>query len=344
MIKKLLLLALVISLPLIWIACSEDNMETPRTTTVQSSSQGELFDFLDAFEEEAEFRGNTLPLTGFQMTFVSDLGEFCGYGWWDYDGFGTRRVEISTSENCWPSYDEDQKEQLMYHEFGHALLSRPHLDSKLPNGQPISMMCGDCDQTRIYYHPQMKKYYLDELFDTNTDLPDWVTNENYVQTSYEEDFESDTHEWENFIYGDDDNQSGWEVLADQDGADNQALRVRTSSPAIAGSSIIVLDRFDISDFPDCSALKATVTLKYDLPLEADLTFGLSLREREGETLTRFFYHPREYRASSNLAGQTLTTEIYCLPEKTDVVTVSVTIETRDQVDLLVDDVVVELWN
>lgn len=118
----------------------------------------------------------------------------------------------------------------------------------------------------------------------------------------------------------------------------------TDAPAIDGSSLLVLDRFDITDFPDCSALKASVNLTYDLPMEANLTFGISLRERDGETLNRFVYHPKEFRVSSNLAGQTLTTEIYCLPEKTDVVTISVTIETADRVDLLIDDVSVDLWN
>lgn len=341
MAKKILFVVLISS-PLIWISCfsSLDSFNQDL-----ANSEPELLDFLDAFEAEAAARNATLPpLERFHMTFVSDLGDFCGFGWWNYDGRGTRRVEIENTERCWLSYDEDQKEQLMYHEFGHALLSRPHIDTSLPNGQPMSLMCGECDQTRIYYHPRMKDYYLDELFDTDTPLPDWVTNENFVRSAYEEDFESTTNEWEHFIFGDDDNTSGWEVNADQDGEDNRALRVTTSTPAVFESNILVLDRFDISDFPECASLKASVTLKYERPLAAELTLGLSLREREGETFNRFAIHQQEFKSTTDLTEQTLTSEIYCLPEKTDVVTVSVRIRTLAQVDLLIDDVSVELWN
>lgn len=210
--KNLLLLVFTISLPLIWISCSNEN-EIPDPSLRIPAVDAELFEFLEAFEAEAAARSEALPLERFQMTFVSDLGEFCGYGWWDYDGQGTRRVEIENTERCWQGYSEDQKEQLMYHEFGHALLSRRHIESIFPNGQPRSLMCGECDQTRIYYHPNMKEYYLDELFDSRTDFPDWVTNDNFIRSTYDEDFESNTHEWENFIYGDDDNQSGWEVAS-----------------------------------------------------------------------------------------------------------------------------------
>ncbi len=341
MFKKLLFFALMAS-PLVWTSCfsSLDSFNDDL-----ANSDPELVGFLEEFEAEAASRGATLPaLEEFHMTFVSDLGDFCGFGWWNYDGRGTRRVEIENTERCWLGYDEDQKEQLMYHEFGHALLSRPHIDTTLPNGQPLSMMCGECDQTRIYYHPRMKDYYLDELFDRNTPLPDWVTNENFIRSAYEEDFESETNEWESIILGDEDNQSGWDANVDQDENNNRALRVTTPSNPIAESELLVLDRFDISDFPDCASLKASITLKYNLPLNAQLTMGLSLRERNGEDLTRFAINRQDFRASSSLEEQTLTTEIYCLPEKTDVVTVSVRIETLDQVDLLIDDVSVELWN
>lgn len=341
MFKKLLFLALIAT-PLIWTGCfsSLDSF-----TANLENSEPELRDFLEAFEEEAAARNATLPpLDRFHMTFVSDLGEFCGFGWWDFDGRGTRRVEIENTERCWQGYNEDQKEQLMYHEFGHALLSRPHIDTSLPNGQPLSLMCGNCDQTRIYYHPRMKEYYLDELFDQSTTLPDWVTNDNFIRSVYQEDFEAETHEWEDFIFGDDNNESGWELTTSQDENNNRALRITSSSPAVAESSILVVDRFDISDFPDCSSLKASLKLKYNLPLSARLRMGLSLRERVGDTFNRFAINRKNYDISNHSEDQTLTVEIYCLPEKADVISVSLSIQTPDQVDVVIDDVSVELWN
>ena len=72
------------------------------------------------------------------------------------------------------------KEDLLFHELGHALLGRKHLNSTLENGDWKSIMCGgDKVNNRswnINYRGERRKYYLDELFDESTKQPDFASN------------------------------------------------------------------------------------------------------------------------------------------------------------------------
>ena len=91
-------------------------------------------------------------------------------------------VLINKNNKCWNN--DSQLEALIFHELGHCILGRPHTSELLPNGDPKSLMIannisvyatceydiggGDCDQT------YKREYYLDELFDEDTPVPDWA--------------------------------------------------------------------------------------------------------------------------------------------------------------------------
>ena len=56
----------------------------------------------------------------------------------------------------------------LFHELGHALLSRDHLNSAFPNGKAKSIMCsgtdGVCSNFTTYYDNEiLKGYYLDVI-------------------------------------------------------------------------------------------------------------------------------------------------------------------------------------
>src|ERR1035437_9451238 len=72
------------------------------------------------------------------------------------------------------------KEDLIFHELGHGLLKRDHLNLTLENGDWKSIMCGgDKVGTRswnINYKGIRRNYYIDELFDENTPAPDFSSN------------------------------------------------------------------------------------------------------------------------------------------------------------------------
>ena len=68
---------------------------------------------------------------------------------------------ITISAKFWYSASSVTKEQLMFHELGHCLLHRNHVDDTL-NGAPISMMFPYLMYDSMYLIN--REYYLNELF------------------------------------------------------------------------------------------------------------------------------------------------------------------------------------
>ncbi len=73
------------------------------------------------------------------------------------------------------------KEDLLFHELGHGLLNRDHLNTTLENGDWKSMMCGgtqvDNRPWNINYRGIRRKYYIDELFNESTPAPDFSSTQ-----------------------------------------------------------------------------------------------------------------------------------------------------------------------
>lgn len=97
----------------------------------------------------------------------------CGYG-----GHVPAReepsIQIATNRGCWDRTDWD-REILVFHELGHALLARGHKDDLLPNGLRASVMYGG-NVFGLYseLRSEHRQYYVDELFNPTTALPDWA--------------------------------------------------------------------------------------------------------------------------------------------------------------------------
>ena len=79
------------------------------------------------------------------------------------------------------------KEDLIFHEMGHGILGRKHLNTTLENGDWKSMMCGgdkvDNRPWNINYRQVRRDYYVDELFNESTPAPLFSTIELLVDTS-----------------------------------------------------------------------------------------------------------------------------------------------------------------
>ena len=85
------------------------------------------------------------------------------------------------------------KEALIFHELGHCILGRDHDNSLLPNGDPKSMMV---ENNILVYSPCIyaiggnndcnftfkRDYYISELFDENTVIPEWANNWLFIET------------------------------------------------------------------------------------------------------------------------------------------------------------------
>ena len=138
----------------------------------------ELESFVDRFFEEAKLRNVEVSDDNLEVVFrdLSDEG-VCGLGHFKFEGTDLRKVEISTGFFCWGFQDDFAKENLVFHELGHAILRRTHVNTSLPNGDPSTMMCdgNKCDIFAYYdqYTQGKRTYYLDKLFGLAAGIPDW---------------------------------------------------------------------------------------------------------------------------------------------------------------------------
>ena len=70
---------------------------------------------------------------------------------------------------------ESQRENTVFHELGHGLLRRQHVNTKLPDTEWKSIMCGgeqvDDRGWFLNFTGARKQYYLDELFEPSTQAP-----------------------------------------------------------------------------------------------------------------------------------------------------------------------------
>jgi len=216
----------------------------------------ELKVYLDRFEEEAAKRGYDYDLSDVEAVFVGEIkqGDFCGYGYPNYEGTGRKRIEILRSDGCWNNSDDSEKEILMFHEIGHAFFGRLHEESALPNQRPNSIMCSECYLSGSYneYQPHRREYYIDELIDPETDVPEWgVAKENF-ELFWQDDIEENTdwklNSFSNLVSGElrqlDANNDDYALtLSAQDNDHNGAFWFR---------------RFIPSNFPEGATIKLEV--------------------------------------------------------------------------------------
>ena len=143
----------------------------------------ELQPLVDLFIEEASTRGETVTIDNLILEYSSEVEDnVCGLCQTERNG--QKRVIIRNEANiCWIT--KEQFETLVFHELGHCILNRNHLDEMLPNGEPKSIMISNntdlysscsfnvtggnnsCDNTF------KREYYLNELFDDTTSEPEW---------------------------------------------------------------------------------------------------------------------------------------------------------------------------
>ncbi len=134
-------------------------------------------DYLQRFENEGSKRGKSFDFrtSGLIIEFADLSNNTAGLTHYETPV----RVEIDKTywNDITNSAGEDlMKEDLIFHELGHSLLGRAHLNATLDNGDWKSVMCGGTkvnDRSwNINYRGVRRQYYLDELFDTNAVAPD----------------------------------------------------------------------------------------------------------------------------------------------------------------------------
>lgn len=138
---------------------------------------------IDAFEREAVSRGHSFTIDNLIIQYDDKLDDpFCGKcNSNSLDADVQKIISINPGAQCWNN--DLELETLIFHELGHCFLGRNHLNERLPNGDPKSIMI---ENNISLYSPCIypiggqpcnnsfkRTYYLDELFDESTAVPEW---------------------------------------------------------------------------------------------------------------------------------------------------------------------------
>jgi len=144
-------------------------------------------EYLQRFESEGLTRGHTFDPqnNGLIIEFANLKDNNAGLTHYE------KPIRIEIDKTYWNDISNSagadaMKEDLIFHELGHGLLNRDHLNSTLPNDDWKSIMCGgDKVNNRswnINYRGIRRKYYVDELFNESTPVPDFSSNKLPVDT------------------------------------------------------------------------------------------------------------------------------------------------------------------
>jgi hypothetical protein len=145
-------------------------------------------DYLQRFENEAGSRGRTFNLTstGLIMEFATLKDNTAGLTHYE------NPIRIEIDKTYWNAISgtagaDMMKEDLIFHELGHGLLNRKHLNTTLENGDWKSIMCGGTKVNNrpwnINYKGIRRAYYVDELFNENTPAPEFSSNQLVIDTT-----------------------------------------------------------------------------------------------------------------------------------------------------------------
>ena len=144
----------------------------------------EVQPLIDAFIQEASLRGVSITITNLIVTYDDNpASAVCGSCNSSAPPTDVQKtITLNSKAPCW--IEPLELETLLFHELGHCVLGRSHLGDLLPNGDPKSIMIENnvglyapclypidgepCDNTF------KRDYYLDELFNENTAVPDWA--------------------------------------------------------------------------------------------------------------------------------------------------------------------------
>jgi len=140
--------------------------------------------YVDTFEQEAAKRGleDVFSERGIQVRFgdpnALQFGNpefFAGY----CDIVSDPPI-VNINQATWNVLIERNKEFVIFHELGHCLWERQHINDLLPNGELKSMMVGGDFENSvgnkvINFSGLRRDYYIDELFDESISPPDWST-------------------------------------------------------------------------------------------------------------------------------------------------------------------------
>lgn len=262
-------------------SCKDQNEPLP------ADIDAELAPYVNLFYSEAESRGFTLD-QNIDASIVDELSA-CGQGHSpDFNGMFDRPT-ILIKESCWAALDATAREVLVFHELGHAVLNRIHIDEVLPNGFSKSLMCAgadfSCSDLPDYsFCPEHRDYYCDELFNASTAPPQWATRTWNATGTMLADLNTPAFfDWQTFTNC---SANSFQVAIDsvsQNRPANYSLKLFSS----CGDFLSVRKRIAINNPAGVEALQLRCNLYHDLRGVGDgLQLSLFVKDEDG-TFTSF---------------------------------------------------------
>ncbi len=123
---------------------------------------GPFASYVTSFEQDAAAHGASVKITDLKMQFgkVDIDGETGGRGVCEVATNMTPVITID--QTAWESSDEDERQELIYHELGHCVLNKTHEEGTNSIGIPASIMNPYKIDGSIY--AQYRSFYLSKLF------------------------------------------------------------------------------------------------------------------------------------------------------------------------------------
>lgn len=347
-----------ILLTIILLSCSSEDktpiIEDPSLgePTVIRNIDEEFLPYVDSFLNEMESRGLDLKNENLTVVFVDRITDqtedrFCGYGWSNFLGDGAR-VEIVNSNRCWDQWGDIQKENLMYHEFGHALLNKQHFSDYLPNGSPESLMCSSdfCNNYRTYnkYQIDQRSYYLDQLRNTRTPAPEWATKKELSGMRYNETFDNSNDAWETSIENDASNTPPYTFALSDHNLVTQPKALAINSIAHSDDTAYATWHKDflIANFETCSNLLVRSDIFTKNLTEGTVGVIVDLYDDADEVFDRFYkYYSDHYTEDAFYENSEVN--VVCIPQETKYIRVRFYLRTPLQASVYFDNLKIELY-
>ena len=281
--------------------------------------------YVDAFYEEAQKRNISLP-TNIDAILApeipSDRPEACGIGQSpSFNGVGDKPT-IHIDSDCWDTYNEIAKENLVFHELGHALLNRIHIEGILPNGYSKSIMCAgngfDCSNLPDYgFCLDYRDYYVDELFQPLTPPPFWSTRIPDNRKIFFEDFTNPSKvDWDAFNSCAVQSQNIRIDSTTQNRPSPYSLRIQSD----CGEFFTVRKKIPIEDYPADAVVQLTCSIFSEQVTGPGLR--LSMFAESNDVYTSFNRSPSNGFISGNALVKDYQLQVDCIGNNLDTLVVS----------------------
>ncbi len=155
-ITKITCFAAIVMSSMIFCSCGKDDGRFQEV-------DDRLVYLFEAFEEEAEQRGVSINLD----TIEGNISQIIDPGILGLCQYAQNDGELNTitiDNRTWAESDSQFREFVVFHELGHCVLNRLHLDQQDMSGFCTSIMASGTANCERNYNEFTREEYLDELF------------------------------------------------------------------------------------------------------------------------------------------------------------------------------------